>query len=68
MFSQWKTASSPRPKEVRQVKSNVMTMLIAFFDIDRLVRHEYVPRGQMVNKEFYKSPATPAQRCVQTLP
>jgi hypothetical protein len=22
----------------------------------------------MVNKEFYKSPATPAQRCVQTLP
>jgi len=30
-------------------------MLIAFFDIDGLVHHEYVPRGQMVNKEFYKT-------------
>ena len=34
MSSQWKTASSPRPKEARQVKSNVKTMLIAFFDIE----------------------------------
>ena len=53
--SQWKTASSPRPKKARQVKSNVKTMLIAFFDIDVLVHHEYVPTGQMVNKEFYKT-------------
>ena len=30
-------------------------MLIAFFDIDGLVHHEYVPRGQTVNKEFYKT-------------
>jgi len=37
--SQWSTASSPRPKTARQVKS----MLIAFFDIDGLVHHEYVP-------------------------
>ena len=55
MSSQWKTASSPRPKKARQVKSNVKTMLIAFFDIDGLVHHEYVPRGQTVNKEFYKT-------------
>jgi len=55
MSSQWKTASSPRPKKVQQVKSNVKTMLIAFFNIDRLVHHEYVPRGQTVNKEFYKT-------------
>jgi len=54
MSSQWKTASSLWPKKVRQVKSNVKTMLIAFFDIDRLVHHEYVPRSQTVNKEFYK--------------
>ena len=53
--SQWKTASSPRPKKVRQVKSNVRTMLIAFFNIDGLVHHEYVPTGQTVNKEFYKT-------------
>ena len=54
MSSQWKTASSPRPKKTRQVKSNVKTMLIAFF-IDGLIHHEYVPRGQTVNKEFYKT-------------
>ena len=52
--SQWKTTLSPQPKKVQQVKSNVKTLLIAFFDIDGLVHHEYVPRGQTVNKEFYK--------------
>ena len=46
MSSQWKTASSPWPNKAWQVKSNVKTMLIAFFDIDRLVHHEYIPRGQ----------------------
>jgi len=51
MSSQWSTASSPRPKKARQVKS----MLIAFFDMDGLVRHECVPRGQTVNKEFHKT-------------
>jgi len=65
MSSQWKTASSPRPKKARQVKSNVKTMLIAFFDIDGLVHHEYVPRGQKVNKKFYK---TVLRRCAQTSP
>jgi histone-lysine N-methyltransferase SETMAR len=52
--SQWNTASSPGPKKARQVKSNVKTMLIAFFDNVGLVYHEYVPRGQTINKEFYK--------------
>jgi len=55
MSSQWSTSSSPRPKKARQVKSNIKTMLIAFFDIDGLVRHEFVPTGQTVNKEFYKT-------------
>jgi len=55
MSSQWKTASSPRPKKAWQVMSNAKTMLNAFFDINRLVHHEYVPRGQTVNKEFYKT-------------
>jgi len=53
-FQKWNTASSPRPEKARQVKFNVKTMLIAFFDIDGLV-HQYVPRGQMVHKEFYKT-------------
>ena len=55
MSSQWSTSSSPRPKKAWQVKSNLKTMLIAFFDIDGLVRHEFVPTGQTVNKEFYKT-------------
>ena len=55
MSSQWSTSSSPRPKKARQVKSNIKTMLIAFFNIDGLVHHEFVPTGQTVYKEFYKT-------------
>jgi len=55
MSSQWNTASSPRPKKAWQVKSNAKTMLIAFFDIDGLVHQQYVPTGQTVNKEFYRT-------------
>jgi len=56
MSSQWSTSSSsPWPKKARQVKSNVKTMLIAFFDIDGLVHHVFIPTGQTVNKEFYKT-------------
>ena len=29
--------------------------LLRFIDIDRLVHHEFVPTGQTVNKEFYKT-------------
>ena len=52
---QWSTSSYPRPKKARQVKSNIKNMLIAFFDIDGLVHNEFVPIGQTVNKEFYKT-------------
>ena len=55
MSSQWSTSSSPRPKKAQQVKSNIKTMLIAFFDIEGLVHHEFVPTGQTVNKEFYET-------------
>jgi len=55
MSSQSSTSSSPRPKKVRQVNSNIKTMLIAFFDNDGLVHHEFVPTGQTVNREFYKT-------------
>jgi len=65
---QWNTALSPQPRKARQVKSNVKTMLIVFFDIDRLVHHEYVPRGQMVNKEFYKTILQCLCDAVQTSP
>jgi len=28
-------------------------MLIVFFDIRGMVHHEFVPKGQIVNAEFY---------------
>jgi len=40
-------------KKARQVKSNVKTMLICFFDIKVLVHFEFVPQGQTVNQQFY---------------
>jgi len=51
--SLWKSASSPRPTKVRQVKSHVKTMLICFFDIKGLIHFEFIPQGQTVNQQFY---------------
>jgi len=51
--SQWVEKSSPRPKKARQSCSNVKVMLIVFFDWKGIVHHEFVPRGETVNKEFY---------------
>jgi hypothetical protein len=52
--SQWRSPSSPRPKKARQVRSNVKTMLMVFFDIQGLVHCEFVPAGQTVNQHYYK--------------
>jgi hypothetical protein len=53
MSSQWKTPSSPRPKKARQVRSNVKTMLIAFFNAEGLVRHEFLPQRQTMKQSVY---------------
>jgi len=46
--AEWHTSSSPRPKKSRLVKSKEKVMLIAFFDIDGVVHHEFIPPGQNV--------------------
>jgi hypothetical protein len=51
--SQWKSPNSPRPKKARQVRSNVKSMLIVFFDIQCTVNKEFVPPDQTVNGKFY---------------
>jgi len=57
LSAEWHTASSPRPKTSRLVKSKEKVMLVAFFDIDGVVHHEFSPPGQTVNGHF----------CVQVL-
>jgi len=51
--SQWKTPTSSRPKKTRQVKSNVNSIIITFFDAKGIVHKEFVPTGQNVNFGFY---------------
>ena len=49
--SQWKTANSPRPKEIRRSKSRVKTMLL-FFYIRGIFRYEFEPNCQTVNQVY----------------
>jgi hypothetical protein len=51
--SQWKSSSSPRPKKARQVRSNIKSMLVIFFDCEGIVHQEFVPPGQTVNQHYY---------------
>jgi len=51
--SQWKSPNSPRPKKEREVRSNINSMLIVFFDIQVIVHKDFVPPGQTVNGKFY---------------
>jgi hypothetical protein len=36
-----------------RVRVTILQVLIAFFDIDGVVHHEFVPHGQTVNGHFY---------------
>ena len=51
--SQWKSLGSPWPKKARQVRSNIKSMLICFFDQKGIVHKEIVPPRQTVNAPFY---------------
>ena len=51
--SQWKHASSPRPKKARQSKSTHKLLMIPFFDSTGMIYMHWVPTGQTVNKKYY---------------
>ena len=50
---QWKHPEAPGPKKAWQVRSNVKVMLTCFLDSRGIVHHEYAPKGQTINKEYY---------------
>jgi len=50
-FRRFKESTSR--KKGRQVRSKTNVMLLAFFDSEGIVHHEYAPDGQTINKEFY---------------
>ena len=52
-YSQWVSKMSPRPRKAWQVQSSVKVMAGCFFHCAGIFRHEFLPCGQMVNKEYY---------------
>jgi len=52
--SQWMGKGSPRPIKARMSRSKIKVMLVVFFDWKGIVHNEFVPRGQMVNKQLYQ--------------
>ena len=45
-LSQWKRLEETRPKETRQVQSNV------FSDCNGMVHHEFLPQGRTISKKY----------------
>ena len=45
---------SPHPKKAHMSQSKIKVMLVVFFDWKGIVHHEFVPRGQVVNKQLYQ--------------
>jgi hypothetical protein len=46
-------STSPRTKKARMSKSQMMTMLITFFDIKGIVHFEFFPQDQAVNRAYH---------------
>ena len=55
---EWKSALPPRPKKARVFKSKTKVMLIAFFDVHRIVHPKFLPQGQTIYQHVYKNIAT----------
>ncbi|XP_018046239.1 PREDICTED: uncharacterized protein LOC108685782 [Atta colombica] len=50
---QEKVSNEPRPKKPRRFQSKKKAMLMIFMDYNGIVHHEFLPEGQIVNKEYY---------------
>ena len=51
---QWKSPSSPHAKKAHQSRCNIKVVMIVFFDLDGIVRAEFVPTNTTVNSEYCK--------------
>ena len=51
--SQWMGKGSPWPKKAWMSRSNIIVILVSFFDWKGTDHHEFVPHGLMVNKQLY---------------
>ncbi len=50
---QWVGEGKARPKKARMSKSQVKTMLVAFFDKKDLIHKEFLPQKTTMNEELY---------------
>ena len=50
----WKTLNEPWARKLRQMRSNVKTLLIVFFDSQGIVHQEFVPQNQTISQAYYK--------------
>lgn len=50
---EWVNPGEPKGTKVRASKSKVKTMVVAFFDAQVLIQHEFVPEDKTVNSEMY---------------
>lgn len=50
---QWKTPVTPKIKKGRVSKSNLKDMLIVFFDINGIMKIEWIPKVQTINQTYY---------------
>jgi len=51
---QWMGKGSPQPKKAQLSQSKIKVMLVEFLHWKGIVHHEFIPRGQMVNKQLYQ--------------
>lgn len=51
--SEWHTVSSPRPKKSCHIKYKIKVMLIAFFENEGVMQHDFISTGHTVNGTWH---------------